>query len=74
MLEDTWIDWNYAVSFFSAYLDFNNTAFDNLPIKGYVYPLDQIMKIHQLSDWQSAVGGEAAFCPDDGYMVLNPVN
>lgn len=74
LLEDSWIDWSYAVSFFSAYLDFNSTAFDNLPVKGYVYPLDQIMKIHHLSDWQSAVGGEAAFCPDDGYMVLNPVN
>ena len=71
MLQDSWIDWSFAVSFFSAYLDTENTAFDNLPIKGYVYPMDQIMNIHDLSDWQDAAGGQAAFCPDDGYMVLS---
>ena len=35
MLEDRWIDWSFAVGFFSAYLDTEYTAFDNLPIKGY---------------------------------------
>ena len=50
------------------------TAFDNLPIKGYVYPWEQIMKIHDLSDWQSAIGGKAAVCPDDGFMVLSAVD
>lgn len=74
MLENSWIDWSFAVSFFDAYLDTGSTAFDNMPIKGYVYPLDQIMKIHDLSDWQSAAGGEAAVCPDDGYMVLNVID
>ena len=72
MLEDSWIDWSFATDFFSAYLDTKYTAFDNLPIKGFIYPLDQIMDIHDLTDWQPAIGGEAAICPDDGYMVLNP--
>ena len=70
-LKNIWIDWSDAVDFFSGYLDTEYTAFDNLPIKGYIYPLDQIMKIHDLSEWQSAVGGKAALCPDDGYMVLS---
>ena len=74
MLEDRWIDWSFAVGFFSAYLDTEYTAFDNLPIKGYVYPWDQIKKIHDLSDWQPAAGGQAAYCPDDGYMVLSAVD
>ena len=70
-LEGRWIDWSYAVNFFSTYLDTQYTAFDNLPIKGYVYPMAQIMKIHDLSDWQSTPGGQAVVCPDDGYMVLS---
>ena len=72
MLEDSWIDWSFATDFFSAYLDTKYTAFDNLPIKGFIYPLDQIMEIHDLTEWQPAIGGKAAICPDDGYMVLNP--
>ena len=71
MLKDTWIDWSDAVNFYSSYLGGEYTSFDNLPIKGYVYPMDEILKIHDLSDWQSAAGGTAAFCPDDGYMVLS---
>ena len=71
MLEDRWIDWSFAVEFFTVDLDTEGIAFDNLPIKGYVYPAEQIMKIHDLSDWQSAAGGEAAICPDDGYMILS---
>lgn len=70
MLEDSWIDWSFTVKFYAAYLDTNDTAFDNMPIKGYIYPLDQIQKIHHLSDWQSAAGGAVAVCPDDGYMIL----
>ena len=74
MLEDRWIDWSFAVDFFSTYLDTGFTAFDNLPIKAYVYPLDQIMEIHDLSEWLPAAGGEAAICPDDGYTVLSPAD
>lgn len=74
MQEDSWIDWSFVVDFFTAYLDTEYTAFDNLPIKGYVYPWEQIMKIHDLSDWQSAIGGKAAVCPDDGFMVLSAVD
>ena len=69
--EGSWIDWRDVVDFFKTYLDYSYTAFDNLPIKGYVYPLEQIQNIHNLSKWQPAFGGEAAICPDDGYMLLN---
>jgi len=71
-LKDRWIDWRDAVDIYMNQ-DTSVIAFDNLPIKGYVYPMDQIMKIHDLSDWQDAAGGKAAFCPDDGYEVLQIV-
>ncbi len=74
MLDDSWIDWSFAVDFFTGYLDTKYTAFDNLPIKGYVYPWEQIVEIHDLSDWQGAAGGLASVCPDDGYMVLSVLN
>ncbi len=69
--DGSWIDWSDAIDFFNDFMPYYYTAFDNLPIKGYAYPLDQIMTIHDLSKWQPAVGGEAAVCPDDGYMLLN---
>ena len=52
-------------------MDEDYTAFDNLPIKVYTYPLDQIMEIHELNHWMPAVGGQAAICPEDGYMLLD---
>lgn len=36
-----WIDWSEIVSFISEFIDTYYTAFDNLPIKAYVYPVSQ---------------------------------
>ncbi|WP_155829733.1 hypothetical protein [Butyrivibrio sp. AC2005] len=44
--------------------------YDNLPIKAYLYPLEEIETIHDLSNKVPAVGGKAAVCPDDGYTLL----
>ena len=70
-LRDRWIDWSDAVNLFSKYPEAEFTSFDNMPIKAYVYSMNEIMKIHNLSDWENAAGGSASFCPDDGYMVLS---
>ena len=69
--EGRWIDWSEITDFISDAMDENYTAFDNLPIKGYTYPLDQIMDIHELNHWMPAIGGQAAICPEDGYMLLD---
>ena len=67
-----WIDWSEITSMISDTMDEEFTAFDNLPIKAYTYPYDKIREIHDLSYWVPAVGGLAAVCPDDGYMLLDP--
>jgi hypothetical protein len=40
-------------------------AYDNLPIKAYLYPVDEVMRIHQLGD----VSGETSVCPECGYIL-----
>ena len=40
-------------------------AYDNLPIKAYLYPLDEVMKLHHFEN-QS---GETAICPECGYIL-----
>ena len=66
-----WIDWKDAVDM----IDDNGAnvymTYDNLPIKAYVYPWSQVELIHDLSQRTQAVGGEAAICPEDGYMLLD---
>ena len=68
-----WLDWSEIAAMIIDTMDEDFTAFDNVPIKAYTYPLDQILKIHDLDHWMQAVGGKAAICPDDGYMLLDAV-
>ena len=68
---DSWIDWADAVD----EIDNNGAnvymAYDNLPIKAHVYPLDQVEQVHDLSHRIPVAGGEAAICPEDGYMLVD---
>ncbi len=68
---DSWIDWADAVD----EIDNNGAnvymAYDNLPIKAHVYPLDQVEQVHALSHRIPVAGGEAAICPEDGYMLVD---
>lgn len=66
-----WIDWTNAIDTFALNGANVYVAYDNLPIKAYVYPRDQVEKIHDLSHWIRIAGGEAAICPEDGYMLLD---
>ncbi|MCR5160702.1 MAG: hypothetical protein K6C06_02930 [Lachnospiraceae bacterium] len=66
-----WIDWTNAIDTFALYGANVYVAYDNLPIKAYVYPWDQVEKIHDLSHRIRIAGGEAAICPEDGYMLLD---
>ena len=66
-----WTDWTDAIAAIRSEGSNAYLAFDNLPIKAYVYPWSQIEKIHDLSDRIPTVGGEAAICPEDGYTLLD---
>ena len=44
-------------------------AYDNLPIKGYSYPLSEVEEIHDLTRKVQTVNGETAICPDCGYVL-----
>ena len=67
-----WMDWTEAIAFFGSKGSNVNIAYDNLPIKAYIYPLDEVEGAHDLSERIPASGGEAAVCPEDGYTVLYP--
>ncbi len=66
-----WTDWSDAVAEIAKVGANANMAYDNLPIKAYVYPRAEVEKVHNLSEKVPAPGGEAAVCPEDGYMLLD---
>ena len=65
-----WIDWVDAIAYIGNFGANRNVAYDNLPIKAYVYPYEQVKKVHDLSERIPAAGGEAAICPEDGYLLM----
>ena len=66
-----WIDWIDVTAYIGSVGSNRNAAYDNLPIKAYVYPLQQVEQVHDLSRRIPAAGGEAAICPEDGYLLLD---
>lgn len=69
-----WTDWSEAIDHFGKMGSNKYMAYDNLPIKAYVYPLEQVEKVHDLSKKVRTVGGEAAVCPEDGYTLLDIID
>ena len=67
----SWLDWSDVVEYVSDKGDNVYMAYDNLPIKAYLYPWAEVELIHDFSESIPALGGEAEFCPEDGYMVLD---
>ncbi len=70
--EGRWLDWRTVLDAVSGEGDRACIAYDNLPVKGYVYSLDEIMAVHDLDNRIPAAGGEAAICPDCGYVLEIP--
>ena len=70
---DRWIDWKDAIDVFSQNGANVYIAYDNLPVKAYVYPWEEVQMVHDLSHRYPTGGGEAAICPEDGYMLLDVV-
>ena len=67
--EGRWLDWRRAVDGFASRGSCACLAYDNLPIKGYLYPADEILAAHDLDAWVPSSGGTAAICPDCGFVL-----
>ncbi|MBR0267770.1 MAG: hypothetical protein IJQ71_10135 [Clostridia bacterium] len=67
--EGRWLDWRTVLDNVSGEGNRACIAYDNLPVKGYVYARDEILAIHDLDTRISTAGGEAAICPDCGYVL-----
>ena len=70
--EGRWLDWRTVLDSVSGEGNRACIAYDNLPVKGYVYALGEIMEIHDLDTRIPTAGGEAAICPDCGYVLEIP--
>ena len=68
-----WIDWSDVTAYIGNVGSNRNVSYDNLPIKAYIYPLQQVKQVHDLSNRIPAAGGEAAICPEDGYLLLDAI-
>ena len=68
-VDGRWIDWSEEVHKLSGLESCDFVAYDNLPIKGYSYPLSEVEEIHDLSRKVKTVNGETAICPDCGYVL-----
>ena len=68
-VEGRWIDWSEEVNKLGGVEGCDFVAYDNLPIKGYSYPLTEVEEIHDLSRKVRTVNGETAICPDCGYVL-----
>lgn len=66
-----WMDWADAIAVFGSGGSGEGVAYDNPPVKAYIYPLAEVEKVHSLSERIPTNGGEAAICPEDGYLLLD---
>ena len=68
-VEGRWVDWSEEVNRLGGLEGCDFVAYDNLPIKGYSYPLTEVEEIHDLTRKVKTVNGETAICPDCGYVL-----
>lgn len=69
-----WVDWADEVAEIAANHELCDLlTYDNLPIKGYAYPLDEVKEAHKFETTVAVPGGEASVCSDCGF-VLTDVN
>ena len=61
--EDAWLDWTEVINLVNDVKeDDDNTAWDNLPVKGYVYPLAAVLDFHALDQCVYAEDGQTQVC------------
>ena len=64
-----WMDWRDVLDVLLLNEDCADYSFDNLPIKAYIYPLEEIMEAHSFDTMAETMGDGAAICTDCGYML-----
>ena len=73
LLDDVWTDWADVVdNFYQSGGSFDYMTYDNLGIKAYLYPTNDIEEIHNFGDSTSYCGVQAKICQDCGYVVVEP--
>ena len=73
LLDDVWMDWADVVDdFYQSGGSFDYMTYDNLGIKAYLYPTNDIEEIHDFGDSTSYCGVQARICQDCGYVVVEP--
>ena len=64
--EDAWLDWTEIIDLVNeVQQDDGYTSWDNLPVKGYVYPLNSVLEFHALDRCVFADNGRAQICAGD---------
>ena len=63
--QGSWTDWTVAVKSIKSNEDCAFMAYDNLPIKAYLYPIEDIMKVHPLDEKADGT----SICPECGYIL-----
>ena len=64
--EDAWLDWTEIIDLVNeVQQDDGYTAWDNLPVKGYVYPLNSVLEFQALDQCVYTDNGQAQICAGD---------
>lgn len=64
--EDAWLDWAEVIEMVNLVQEDNDlTAWDNLPIKGYVYPLESVLEYNALDQCSFAPGSDVQICSNE---------
>ena len=71
LCNNSWMDWTAVIDSFSDDGDCIYMAYDNLPIKAYLYPIEEVMEVHDLKEAIPSSKGEARICPECGYILLD---
>lgn len=66
---EEWMDWTDAIAVFSKEGSCAKMSYDNLPIKGYIYPLDQVLSAHKMDTKVQSPSGTVSICTDCGYIL-----
>ena len=66
---DEWMDWTEAIEAFSQDGNRRYMVYDNLPVKGYAYPLEQVLAAHQMDTQAQTFGGTVSICTECGYIL-----
>ncbi len=69
--EGSWLDWTLAIESFRDDGACAYVAYDNLPIKAYLYPIEDLKKLHDLENGIDGLSGEVSICPECGYILIN---